>query len=80
MHFGFSGAAVEFAPAVRLLLLPIINSAFFVADLALGMFLYRRIELRPLSYLFRTRMEQVNSLLQKREAFPQIGGRFCFQD
>lgn len=51
MHFGFSGAAAEFAPAVRLLLLPIINSAFFVADLALGMFLYRRLELRPLSYL-----------------------------
>lgn len=51
MHFSFSGAAVEFAPAVRLLLLPIINSAFFVADLALGMFLYRRVELRPLSYL-----------------------------
>jgi hypothetical protein len=51
MHFSFSGAATDFAPAVRLLLLPIVNSAFFVADLALGMFLYRRIELRPLSYL-----------------------------
>lgn len=51
MHFSFSGTAAEYAPAVRLLLLPIINSAFFVADLALGMFLYRRVELRPLSYL-----------------------------
>jgi hypothetical protein len=51
MHFNFSGAAAEFAPAVRLLLLPIVNTAFFVADLVLGMFLYRRVELRPLSYL-----------------------------
>ena len=51
MHFSFSGAAAEFAPAVRLLLLPIVNTAFFVADLALGMFFYRRTELRPLSYL-----------------------------
>ena len=36
------GAALEFAPAVRLMLLPVLNGGFFLIDLFLGLFFYRR--------------------------------------
>ncbi|MDD5467292.1 MAG: PH domain-containing protein [Anaerolineales bacterium] len=39
------------APAVQLLLLPLINSFFFLANLVLGLFLYRRSEARQPSAL-----------------------------
>lgn len=38
-------------PAIRLSLLPIINSFFFTVDLMLGMFFYQRTRTRPLAYV-----------------------------
>jgi len=46
-----AGQALEQAPSVRLLLLPVINAAFFVVDLLAGLFFYRDNDLRPLAYL-----------------------------
>jgi len=46
-----TGAPVEFIPAIQLLLLPILNAFFLIIDGLLGLFLYRRQETQPLSYL-----------------------------
>ena len=43
--------AVDYVPAVQLLLLPVMNILFFLADISLGLFFYRRPEIRPLAYL-----------------------------
>jgi len=51
LHIELASASNDAVPAVRLLLLPVINSAIFIADLVLGVFFYRRIENRVLSYL-----------------------------
>ena len=51
LHIELASASQDAVPALRLLLLPVINSAIFMADLVLGVFLYRRIENRVLSYL-----------------------------
>jgi hypothetical protein len=45
------GTALEFVPAIRILLLPMINGFFFLVDSLLGLFFYRRQELRPLAYV-----------------------------
>ncbi len=45
------GSPVELVPGIRILLLPVINSFFFVADMLLGWFFYRRADTRPLGYL-----------------------------
>jgi hypothetical protein len=45
---GLSGDAV---PAVRLLLLPILNTFFFLSDLFLGLFYFRQEESQPIAYL-----------------------------
>ena len=45
---GLSGDAV---PAARLLLLPILNTFFFLSDLFLGLFYFRHEESQPLAYL-----------------------------
>jgi hypothetical protein len=45
---GFSGDAV---PSLRLLLLPVINTFFVLADLFMGLFFFRREESQPFSYL-----------------------------
>jgi hypothetical protein len=42
---------VDYVPAAQLLLLPVINSVFFLVDIALGLFFFRRPEIRPLAYL-----------------------------
>ncbi len=42
---------VEYVPAVQLLLLPVMNILFFVANFSLGLFFYQRTEIRPLAYL-----------------------------
>ncbi len=42
---------VEYVPAVQLLLLPVMNILFFVANFSLGLFFYQRAEIRPLAYL-----------------------------
>ena len=46
-----TGSPVELVPGIRLLLLPVLNTFFFFIDLLLGLFFYRRIETRSLSYL-----------------------------
>jgi len=45
------GSPVDFVPAVRLWLLPVLNTFFFLADTLLGLFFYRRGETQPLAYL-----------------------------
>jgi Bacterial PH domain len=45
------GSAVELVPGIRLLLLPVLNSFFFIADLLLGLFFYRRADTQSLGYL-----------------------------
>ncbi|HSB66573.1 MAG TPA: PH domain-containing protein [Anaerolineales bacterium] len=45
------GSPLELVPGIRLLLLPVINSFFFIADLLLGLFFYRRADTQSLSYL-----------------------------
>jgi hypothetical protein len=53
IHLGFSpsGMSGDLAPAVRLLLLPVLNTFFFLSDLLLGLFLYRREESQTYAYL-----------------------------
>lgn len=51
LHIELANTGADVVPAVRLLLLPVMNAAIFVADLVLGVFFYRRIETRVLSYL-----------------------------
>jgi Bacterial PH domain len=41
----------EYVPALQLLLLPVLNSFIFIANLLLGLFFYRRDENRVLAYL-----------------------------
>jgi hypothetical protein len=43
--------AMDYVPAVQLLLLPVMNTVFFLADVSLGLFFYRRPEIRSLAYL-----------------------------
>jgi len=45
------GSAVDVVPGVRILLLPVVNTFFYVVDLLLGLFFYRRKATQPLSYL-----------------------------
>lgn len=42
---------LEEAPSVRLLLLPVLNAFFFIADLLLGLFFFRQNERKYLAYL-----------------------------
>jgi hypothetical protein len=43
--------AVDYVPAAQLLLLPVMNSVFFLVDVSLGLFFFRRPEIRSLAYL-----------------------------
>jgi hypothetical protein len=45
------GSPIELVPGIRLLLLPVLNTFFFITDLLLGLFFYRREETKSLSYL-----------------------------
>jgi hypothetical protein len=51
LRLAADGSALEMVPGVRILLLPVINTLFYLADLLLGLFFYRRAETQPLSYL-----------------------------
>jgi hypothetical protein len=53
IHLGFfpDGSPGSIVPAVRLMLLPVLNTVFFLATILLGFFLFRREEGRSLSYL-----------------------------
>jgi hypothetical protein len=46
-----AGVALEYQPAIRLMLLPVLNAFFVLADLVLGMFFYRRSEEKLFAYL-----------------------------
>jgi hypothetical protein len=47
-----SGASPEdLVPGIQLMLLPVLNMAFFAADLVLGLYFYRHPETQPLAYL-----------------------------
>jgi hypothetical protein len=46
-----SDTVVEYVPAAQLLLLPVMNGVFFLVDLSLGLFFFRRAEIRSLAYL-----------------------------
>ena len=45
------GSAVDLVPGVRILLLPVVNTFFYMLDLLSGLFFYRRPETQPLAYL-----------------------------
>jgi hypothetical protein len=53
LHLGFQpdGSPGDIVPAVRLMLLPILNSSFFLVTLFLGMFFFRHEESRPMAYI-----------------------------
>ena len=51
LRLNSNGTPVELVPGVRLLLLPVLNTFFFITDLLLGFFFYRREDTRSLSYL-----------------------------
>lgn len=51
ISFRSDGSPGDLVPAVRLLLLPVINSIFYLADLFLGLFFFRRKESQYLAYL-----------------------------
>ncbi len=46
-----SGSALDIQPSIRLMLLPVLNVFFYLADLLLGLFFYRRVDYRSLAYL-----------------------------
>jgi hypothetical protein len=53
VHLGFQpdGSPGDLVPAVQLMLLPILNSFFFLVTLFLGMLFFRREDSRPLAYI-----------------------------
>ena len=51
LRLNSNGSAVELVPGIRLLLLPVLNTFFFIADLLLGLFFYRRADTQSLGYL-----------------------------
>jgi Bacterial PH domain len=51
LRISVSGTAVDLVPGIRLLLLPVLNTFFFITDLLLGLFFYRREDTKSLAYL-----------------------------
>ena len=51
LRLNSNGSPVELVPGIRLLLLPVLNTFFFIADLLLGLFFYRRVDTQSLGYL-----------------------------
>lgn len=51
LRLNMDGSPVELVPGIRLLLLPVLNTFFFIADLLLGLFFYRRADTQTLGYL-----------------------------
>jgi hypothetical protein len=51
LRLNADGSPVELVPGIRLLLLPVVNTFFFIADLLLGLFFYRRADTQSLGYL-----------------------------
>jgi hypothetical protein len=46
-----TGSALEYQPSIQLMLLPVLNAFFVLADVLLGLFCYRRSDFKPLAYL-----------------------------
>jgi hypothetical protein len=51
LRLNTNGAPIELVPGIRLLLLPVLNTFFFITDLLLGLFFYRRADTKSLAYL-----------------------------
>ncbi len=51
LRLNTEGSPVEPVPGIRLLLLPVLNTFFYIADLLLGLFFYRRADTKSLAYL-----------------------------
>jgi hypothetical protein len=51
LRLNADGTPVELVPGIRLLLLPVLNTVFFITDLLLGLFFYRRQDTKTLAYL-----------------------------
>ncbi len=51
LRLSADGSPVEPVPGVRLLLLPVMNTFFYIVDLLMGLFFYRRQDTKPLAYL-----------------------------
>ncbi len=51
LRLNADGSPVELVPGIRLLLLPVLNTFFFITDLLLGLFFYRRSDTQSLGYL-----------------------------
>ena len=51
LRLNTEGSPVEPVPGIRLLLLPVLNTFFFITDLLLGLFFYRRADTKSLAYL-----------------------------
>lgn len=53
LHLSPGGTFVpeDLVPGIQLMLLPVLNMAFFAADLVLGLYFYRHPETQPLAYL-----------------------------
>jgi hypothetical protein len=54
LRLNADGSPVELVPGIRLLLLPVLNTIFFIVDLLSGLFFYQRKETRALGYLMWT--------------------------
>lgn len=54
LRLNTAGAPVELVPGIRLLLLPVLNTFFFITDLLMGLFFYRRADTKSLAYLMWT--------------------------
>jgi hypothetical protein len=51
LRLNTGSSPVELVPGIRLLLLPVLNTFFFIIDLLLGLFFYRRTDTKSLAYL-----------------------------
>jgi hypothetical protein len=51
LRFDSQGMPIDLIPGIRLLLLPVLNSFFFIIDLLLGLYFYRRADTKSLGYL-----------------------------
>jgi hypothetical protein len=51
LRLNADGSPLELVPGIRLLLLPVLNTFIFIADMLLGLFFYRRKDTQALGYL-----------------------------
>jgi hypothetical protein len=51
LRLNTDGSPVELVPGIRLLLLPVLNTFFFIIDFLMGLFFYRRLDTKSLAYL-----------------------------